>query len=126
MPSLHTLNAAGIGAHTITYMYTDVNGCSASDTATINVDACLGVSAPVGMNSITISPNPVSDVVTIGWNANATVSAIRIMDAAGRVVMTQTAINGNTLRMDVSSLPAGSYTVSTEGSVIIKKTFVKQ
>ncbi|HTF04674.1 MAG TPA: T9SS type A sorting domain-containing protein, partial [Bacteroidia bacterium] len=119
-------SAAGIGTHTITYTYTDINGCVNSDSASINVDACLGISNAVAAGSIAISPNPATDVVTIAWNANATVTAIKIMDAAGRVVMTETAINGNTKLLDVSALPAGTYTVSTEGSVKTVQTFVKQ
>jgi hypothetical protein len=116
---------AGIGTHTITYTYTDANGCTASDSASLNVDACMGI-ANIAVNTIAVTPNPATDVVTIGWNANSTVTAVKVMDAAGRVVMTQTTINGNTLRLDVSALPAGTYTVSTEGSVTTVQTFVKQ
>lgn len=117
---------AGIGTHSITYTYTDANGCTDSDSASVTVDACLGIAGQVAQGTIAVSPNPATDVVTIGWNANNTVTAVKIMDAAGRVVMTQTAINGNTLRLDVSALPAGTYTVSTEGSVKTVQTFVKK
>lgn len=121
-----TPSTAGIGTHSITYTYTDANGCVGSDSAAISVNACTGIAGHVAEGSIAISPNPAADVITIGWNANSTVTAVKVMDAAGRVVMTQTAINGNTLRMDVSALPAGTYTVSTEGSVKTVQTFVKQ
>lgn len=110
----------------VTYTYTDsLTGCTASATDSIWVDICLGVNA-ISLNAINIAPNPTVDAVTISWNANATVTSIKVMDAAGRVVMTENAINGNTKRLDVSALPAGTYTVSTTGSVKTVQTFVKQ
>lgn len=119
-------SGAGTGTHTITYTYTDVNGCVGSDSSSITVDPCLGLPGHIPAGSIAISPNPAADVVTIMWNANTTVTSIKVMDVTGRVVMTETAINGNTKRLDVSALPAGTYTVSTEGSVKTVQTFVKQ
>jgi hypothetical protein len=110
---------------TFTYMYTDSNSCSGSTMDSIWVDLCTGMTT-AQLNTISISPNPATDVVTLSWNSNATVTAIKVMDAAGRVVMTETTINGNTKRLDVTALPAGTYTISTVGSVTSVKTFVKK
>jgi hypothetical protein len=113
-------------ASPVTYTFTDaMTGCTSSVTDSIWVDACLGLTS-AQQSSISIAPNPAADVITLSWNANATVTAITIMDAAGRVVLTENAINGNTKRLDVTALPAGTYTVSTVGSVTTVQTFVKK
>ena len=48
---------AGVGTHTITYTYTDNNGCSASDFLTILVDNCVGL-VPNELQSLMLYPNP--------------------------------------------------------------------
>src|SRR5690606_37531319 len=58
-------NAAGAGTHTITYNYTDANGCAASATTTITVNALpvvdAGTYAPVCIHApaITLAGTPV-------------------------------------------------------------------
>lgn len=118
---------AGVGAHVITYMYTDsLTGCSASATSTINVDACLGVT-DINTNGISVSPNPASDVLNVTWSATTSVSTIKVMDVTGRVVMTESVANGNSKQLNISNLAAGTYTVATEGaSGKTSYTFVKK
>ncbi len=50
-------NIAGIGTHTITYSYTDGNGCENTITMTAHVDGCLGVDE-VPLEGVTLFPNP--------------------------------------------------------------------
>jgi len=119
-------SAASVGAfNMVTYAYTDGNGCSNWAMDSIWVDACLGITSGQ-LTGISVSPNPAVNSINISWPATATVTSIKVMDAAGRVVMTETAINGNTKQLDVTSLPAGTYTVTTEGSAKAVQTFVKQ
>lgn len=118
-------SSAGTGNYAITYMYTDSMGCMGSAVDSIMVDPCLGVSS-VQMDAFSVSPNPAVEIVNISWNANATVTSIKVMDVTGRVVMTETAINGTTKQLNVAALPAGTYTVALEGSVKTVQTFVKQ
>lgn len=118
-------STAGTGNYAITYMYTDSMGCMGSAVDSIMVDPCLGVSS-VQIDAFSVSPNPAVEIVNISWNANATVTSIRVMDVTGRVVMTENAINGTTKQLNVAALPAGTYTVALEGSVKTVQTFVKQ
>jgi hypothetical protein len=80
--------AAGLGSHTIVYMYTDSNGCSNSDSADIFVDACLGIEA-LGSNTFLIYPNPSNGFFTI-TTKNATVAAqVVIFNAVGEKVYSE-------------------------------------
>src|SRR5690606_13345059 len=61
-------NAAGAGTHTITYNYTDANGCAASATTTITVNALpvvdAGTYAPVCLDAaaLTLAGNPAGGI----------------------------------------------------------------
>ena len=52
-----TPSVAGVGTHTITYSYTDNNGCSASDFVTILVDNCVSL-LPNELQALMLYPNP--------------------------------------------------------------------
>lgn len=119
---------AGIGTHTINYVFTDVNGCTSSDSSSIVVDACLGVSSIIPVGSVGVTPNPATEFVNVSWNADQKVTSITIMDVTGRVVMTEVAANnGTNKQIDVKNLPAGTYTISIDGeSGKATQTFVKQ
>jgi len=119
-------STAGVGNYLITYMYTDTLGCSNWASDSIMVDPCLGI-AQVVTNGISVSPNPASDVLNVSWNSTTQVSSIKIMDVTGRVVMTENVANGNTKQLNISSLPAGTYSVALEGaSEKSSYTFVKK
>lgn len=118
---------AGLGAHSIAYTYTDPNGCTDTASSAITVDACAGISGTVGGSSIVISPNPAVEVLNVTWGPQADVKTIRVMDVTGRVVMTEAVNGGNKKALDVTSLPAGNYSVSVEGTDSKSNfTFVKQ
>jgi hypothetical protein len=117
---------AGAGTHAITYTYTDSSSCSASVTDSITVDPCLGIAGVIPTGTIAVSPNPAVEFVTVSWNADAHVTSITVVDVTGKVVLTENAINSTTKQLNVSALPAGTYTISTIGDVTIVETFVKQ
>ena len=50
-------NVAGIGNHSVTYTFTDVNGCSSSDVSTIEVIGCSGIEQGAEVSFI-VYPNP--------------------------------------------------------------------
>lgn len=67
--------SVGVGTYTITYNYTDANGCSASATKQINVDASLGctpgIGSIAGLGGIGVYPNPFNDKVSIEFTATS-------------------------------------------------------
>jgi hypothetical protein len=74
-----------------------------------------------------ISPNPAVEVLNVTWGPEADVKTIRVMDVTGRVVMTESVNGGNKKVLDVTTLPAGNYSVSVEGTDSKSNfTFVKQ
>ena len=61
---------AGAGTHTITYAYTDANGCSANATADIMVSVCTGVSGANGSITSSVYPNPNDGSFLLSFDPN--------------------------------------------------------
>lgn len=103
-------STAGAGTHVITYTFTDGNGCQASDTSSITVDACAGLADNPAFASVQLMPNPVSDLLQVRWDA-AKLNVIRmeITDVNGRIILSENVNGGNTASMKVLDLPAGNY-----------------
>lgn len=103
---------AGNGTHTITYSYTDANGCSSSATSSVVIDACASVSEASGFYGVTYTPNPATDVMTVRWDAAKTeVNSVEVRDVTGRVVLTENVSSNGNVELNVASLPAGNYTL---------------
>ena len=102
-------NTAGTGTHTITYSYTDGNGCSNDATTNIVVDACLGLEEIT--TEINVYPNPANDhlIIELDGEFNYTIT-----DARGRVVSDGYA--NNTTTVDVQSFEYGVYFVNVHAN----------
>lgn len=112
---------AGVGTHTINYMFTDVNACSGSANDNIIVDACLGMNDEVNNQAgIVIYPNPANQHINI--TSLHTFSHIRLSDMSGRIVRNETMNSLNSFMLDVNDLAMGMYTieVSNENSELYK------
>ncbi len=108
----------GLGSYTISYTVVDTNGCSASATQELEVDACAGIdeAAQAGIRTY---PNPVVGGV-LYFEAPLS-GELTLFDATGRAVMfgSHKAINTPT-SMDLHGLSAGSYALffqSNDGHV---------
>jgi hypothetical protein len=88
-------SVAGIGTHTLTYEYTDGNGCTNSSSTDITVDGCASL---IEANEITatIYPNPMSDQLFIEISGDFDIT---ITDMRGRIV----AINSGSDQMILST-----------------------
>jgi hypothetical protein len=98
--------AAGIGQHTITYSYTDANGCSATDTDVITVQDCANIEE-ADLDVVTIYPNPTNGGVTLKANG-ATLEEVTIYDNAGKLVAVLI-LEGETQYVDLSEYARGMY-----------------
>ncbi len=99
-----TATATGLTAGTYVVTITDANGCTYMDSVVVN-------SAAVGINEITASsvsmyPNPVSDVLTITVENNQSLIA-ELYDLNGKLISSN-AVNGTAV-ISVSNLDKGVY-----------------
>lgn len=101
--------STGAGNYTITYTYTDNNGCDNSTEVALSVDECTGLqghsSGPV---AITLYPNPFKEVVQIKGEFTEAVR-VCVSDALGRKVFVASAKTGDELNL--ASLSEGLYLV---------------
>lgn len=116
--------SAGAGTHTITYSFTDANGCSSFATDTIHVDVCTGIAAN-GIEVFRIYPNPANGFFWINTTETGT---LEISDATGKLVKSEK-INSNRQQISLNGVAAGTYLVrfntvsgiSSNGQLIIQK-----
>lgn len=120
-------SVAGVGTWTITYSYTDGNGCTNTATQTIYVDACAGVNTIVIDNGFNVYPNPSNGnfIVAIGLTENNKVELI-LQNALGQTVSSKAyelSAGMNNIEFDESNLAKGIYfmQVRTHTGVITKK-----
>ena len=125
-------SVAGQGTWTITYDYTDVNGCQGTATQNITVDLCTGVNYDSATDDdLSIFPNPVSDKLSIRFNTDAGTLGIQLLDMQGKVIYDATEKNihsGDYRQLDLSSYANGIYFVKTisEKGMTMKKVELKK
>jgi hypothetical protein len=118
----------GIGSYTITYTYTDGNGCEASDDLVITVDGCVSIDENDINEGLTIMPNPATDFIDIVMEGSNTIQSIQLVSAEGRVIkVNMSSTTENTTRIDVSSAAKGTYfiQVNTFKGQITKKVILQ-
>ena len=99
-------SVAGVGTHTITYSFTDGNGCSNTATADIIVDGCVSIEE-ISITEIKVYPNPTENNLTIELSGDFN---FEIVDARGRLIQ-----NGNgsdLVKINTSAFDAGVYFVN--------------
>lgn len=111
----------GIGTHTITYNYTDPNGCPSFATQTILVDACAAIE-DVENDGIVLHPNPASSQFSLA--GTKALESVQLVDMHGRVVKRFTEAAAN---YDISEIQEGVYFVHIEfeGFTSIKQLVIR-
>lgn len=100
-------STAGVGTHTITYAYTDNNGCSASDLLTILVDNCVSL-LPKELQSLVLYPNPnKGSFFILGLPENGTIS---VYSVEGKLI-SDFEIQEESQSIDLSSPAPGVYRI---------------
>jgi hypothetical protein len=106
---------AGSGTHTITYDFTDANGCTGSATLTITVNVCAGVMENNLAGGVSVYPNPNDG----SFFAEVSAPAVMVVyNALGEVVLSQNIEAGKT-PVDLGANAKGIYTITfiTEAGV---------
>lgn len=116
-----------LGFDTLSYTYTDNDGCSATATTVLLVDGCTGIDPVDGINQISLYPNPASNqaVVLVQGHTLGTIG-LQLVALDGRVLYhTEQTVATGTVAMpiDLSHLAAAVYfvRVSTANSTATLK-----
>lgn len=107
--------STGIGVYTITYTYTDANGCTAIDNDDILVNPCLDITNEETQN-ISIYPNPTEDVFFIK-SSTGNMYSMTIIDMHGKTVIANTVSDSDMI--DISTLSSGVYIVELKSNDVI-------
>jgi len=99
---------AGAGTHTVTYAFTDANGCDNTATDNIIVSACLGLDEAAEA-IFRVYPNPSAGVFTVSTSGNEGLQHVVITDLQGKVVQNIAAIAGSELLVDLTHAENGIY-----------------
>jgi hypothetical protein len=106
--------SVGAGTYTINYNVTDANGCSGSNTTSVQVNACVGIDE-VSAEEFMLFPNPSTGVINL--NLPQADSDVEVVDVLGNVIVAKNFQNSGNVQLDLSSQPNGVYFVRvTNGS----------
>jgi hypothetical protein len=113
--------AAGVGVHTITYTFTDGNGCDGTANQTITVNDCASLSELSDI-SFVVMPNPVKESFQIV--STTQVDGVDILDMTGRVVRQFSEGQSN---YSIQDVPSGVYVVRIQAEgTSVEQRLVKQ
>jgi uncharacterized repeat protein (TIGR03803 family) len=126
--------ASGNSNATVNYTFTDNNplrGVNYYRLNQIDADGSFSYSRIVtanfgGSEELAVFPNPVADQLYIRMPGNNQFRSIRIVDAAGKIVLQQALTGSAVSTINVSSLPKGWYMAQLIGEGIEQKVFVKE
>ena len=100
-------SAASIATNTIYYDYSDINGCSYSDSITIDVDSCLSITE-LDNFSWNVYPNPANSELNISLPSSFEISNIQVVNMFGQIIRPE--MKGKSTLL-ISELPEGLYVV---------------
>lgn len=99
------------GLISIIYTYQDINNCYASDTSTILVDVCTGVTVKEVKNNFVVYPNPSEKNITFVLSDSIDLKNTKIFlyDELGKLVKTISDIDSYEIKMESNVLNSGIY-----------------
>ncbi len=102
-------SVSGTGNFSITYAYTNINGCANVAMQTVTVSSCTGVEE-LNDNLISVSPNPTNDVLAINLFQMLEIhTSIELYDALGKLVFEQKEVVINQLYINTTNYTKGIY-----------------
>lgn len=111
--------------YTLSYSYTDGNGCSKTEQTNVVVDDCIGI-AGIDANEFRVYPNPASSAISITATAGYKGYMVTVMDLKGMQHITQMLQDAETL-LDISHFSQGVYVLTitaNDGQVVANKKLV--
>jgi len=112
---------AGLGTHTITYTYTDGNGCENTATSDILVDPCASIDEQENLG-LNIFPNPTTKELNITLSGDFN---YEIVDARGRKI--ESGSGSQSVVLNTTNYETGVYfvTISNDNDTVVTRV-VKQ
>ena len=103
-------STAGIGTQSLSYTYTDANGCSGSSSRSINVSACSGLNLTETL-SLRVFPQPANDYIAI--SSNLPLTEIRVFDLQGKLLIYQSFMETMEVKVPLQ-LSEGHYVIQVK------------
>ncbi len=100
--------SAGLGNQTVTYDYTDANGCANSATDNILVDECLGINE-FSQEGLVAYPNPGKGVFTVSMDEKNQLTDLKVVDLQGKIMDAGLTIQGTEVSIDLTKASNGVY-----------------
>jgi len=120
--------AAGEGIHTITYSFTNANGCSNSANDNVEVEASLGIHENVFGANIGLYPNPNKGDFTLNYSGQEQLKELLVTDMLGKRVQTISLENfDNSQYINLTALAKGMYfiTIQSESAKVTKRMIIE-
>lgn len=106
-----TEDLTGLSAGNYSVVVTDANGCVVTE-EDIKVDNTTATFEPAWLKGVRLQPNPTSGLTRVVFHQQvAATLEISVIDATGRVLLTQISENPSAVSFDCSNLPEGMYIV---------------
>lgn len=127
-PFGNTEDLTGLSEGDYTVVVTDANGCFVTK-VDIHVGNTTGTQEPAWLKGVRLQPNPTNGLTRIEFSQYfASSLEVSVIDATGRVLLTEIADNPAVVTLDCSTLPEGMYVVRfrTGSEVGVKKLMVSR
>lgn len=103
---------AGVGTFTITYTYSDANGCENTATQEITVDGCLSIEENA-LDAIVVAPNPATSFVNIAVKGGE-LNNVQLISATGKQIDINYTVESNQTRVNLEGIARGAYFLSID------------
>lgn len=99
---------AGFGAHNLTYVYTDANGCSADEVAQVTVSGCSGIESNGEFINVNVFPNPFNSSISIILPNFSETTNLTVLNTAGQIVL-QVTLSDKISEIEMEGVAPGVY-----------------
>jgi hypothetical protein len=105
----NTEDVTGLGEGSYSVKITDANGCSYTE-EDIKVENTSSTKEPAWLTGVSLQPNPTSGITNVVFSLPVTSALeITLMDATGRILLTDISEQESVVSIDCSNLPGGVY-----------------
>jgi len=115
---------ANIGENLITYVFTDPNNCTTSDSTSITILDCLNLKNNSVFGNIIIYPNPSSNTITINLQSETNdIVFVELLDINQKTVYKTSTLSTSKTQINLTNMSAGIYYIKLS---LKEEVYVKQ